>query len=174
MWNDPKKGIHWKHLHKTTELKQKTQTLTCLLNIVWVWSGAMANISCTWRLSVLLNQMVHIVLLPSLGMFNGCVSMNSSMVEASRHISHISMHASIAVSLLPHRGFVTKFGFLQKKKKNQQQTHTKSLLLKLSQIYIYKYLRSPTEFCCNRIIDKRHLSIIKIIHCTYSLSIGFI
>lgn len=77
---------------------------------------------------MLLNQMVHIVLLPSLGMFNGCVSMNSSMVEASRHISHISMHASIAVSLLPHRGFVTKFGFLQKKKKKQQTNkHTQKV-----------------------------------------------
>lgn len=86
-----------------------------------VWSGARANISRAWRLYALLNQMIHIVLLPSLGMFNGCVSMNSSMVEASRHFSHISMYASVAVSLLPHRGFVTKFGFLQQKKKNNTQ-----------------------------------------------------
>lgn len=86
---------------------------------------------------MLLNQMVHIVLLPSLGMFNGCVSMNSSMVEASRHISHISMHASIAVSLLPHRGFVTKFGFLQKKKKKPTtNTHKKFVIKIKSNIYL--------------------------------------
>lgn len=86
---------------------------------------------------MLLNQMVHIVLLPSLGMFNGCVSMNSSMVEASRHISHISMHASIAVSLLPHRGFVTKFGFLQKKnKKTTTNTHKKFVIKIKSNIYL--------------------------------------
>lgn len=87
---------------------------------------------------MLLNQMVHIVLLPSLGMFNGCVSMNSSMVEASRHISHISMHASIAVSLLPHRGFVTKFGFLQQKKTKTKTTNThKKFVIKIkSNIYL--------------------------------------
>lgn len=81
--------------------------------------------------------MVHIVLLPSLGMFNGCVSMNSSMVEASRHISHISMHASIAVSLLPHRGFVTKFGILQKKNnKKTTNTHKKFVIKIKSNIYL--------------------------------------
>lgn len=60
--------------------------------------------------------MVHIVLLPSLGMVNGCVSMG----EASRYFSHIHMHASTAVSLLPYLGFVRKFGFLQKKKTTQR------------------------------------------------------